>query len=1843
MNSFFRKILFLWILLFTNLLLSSDGVDTTIRVLDAPLVYEDSGTISFPITLSEAPDWCEDVSVDYETEDGTAKSGKDYVKKEGAVTLYGKCLKPWNFHLLSQTSKNVDVTILDDAVYKGNKTLYMKISNSTVGYKVTRSKAKGTVKDNEPEPLELKLYNRSEDEKDSNWVLKFTARLNQVAPNDITVGYKTQDSSAKAGQDYIAKTGHITIKKGFKDGYIPITIIGDDIYETPTSEKFEVKITSISEGKVVRDLATGTITDDDKIKIDISSSDVEEGDSGDNNKMAFKIFLAKKYPNIAPITIDYIAIDGSSPKAEEDSDYKKTSGHITFNPGDKEKIVYVPIIGDDKIEPDENIKMVISGSEYIIDDSSQSEIINDDGEYPGVDFSTGDFSIVEGNSSTKILNFNFTLDADAVEDTYFDYYTQADEANNDGDNDYVEIATKRYNISKGTRDISIDVIINGDTKIEEDETFYLKFKNENHITIHGHTAKGNILNDDGSYPKLSFDTNSVSMPEGNSGQSDLNFTISITPKAIKGSSFDYYTKDISAEVDDNDYVAISRTTHTFKGGETTLTIPVKIKGDTKIEGDQNFYLKIDNEHNLSITGTQSPTGEILNDDGEYPEFSIEASVTKGTEGNSGSKNIIFTIKLDTPAKEDDVSIQYKTVDGTAKYRDKDYEEIPATTIVFDKGEDNRVQTLSVEMYGDTKVEDNETFSIELLNPHNATLSDINDSVEFTILNDDKHSGKPFECIDNDMYISSSTNRESGATGRMWLHRIDTTQNPFNFQVIEKDGAEEKYNATAYNPDDNYIYGLFHRELIKLTKTGKVINLGEIEGLPKRFKDKQLYAGAIYGGFYYVSGRKTKQNQLFKIDLKDKNKKVSKITLSKKVAIQDFSFSADGKYLYGIDKKGKLTKIDVSNGLTTQIGEDHKGYAFDSTFSDKNGRFFANDGNGLGFFEFDLIKGTKQFLSNSQPADFNDGANCLNAALVFTDFGDAPRSYGKAQHDIRKGIFLGDEVDHDIKPYFSDDANGDDSHGIDDEDGVTLADGTDLNGTYFKLSMEQNLSIKASKDGYLNAWIDYNIDGDFNDTGEKIFDQLYLSGGTHKISFTTPNTITKLNKSSYIRFRFSSTQNLNMDEDAIDGEVEDYEVKFGDGVVPLKGLFNIERTNNKSEPINSLKRNAWYTQIVGRDFDYSILFYEEDLSAQKEIDRVVMKLELVDMESNATLYQRYFYIKNTPPISRKDIIIATDLDNIPATKDARFRVSYGVDDDGSLLQIDCTKSEQECYESLPKTRTDYAKDNFAIRPETFYVTVNDRDTALRNSRDKNHNKNAIRLASGYDYNLTVVAAQYNIKNLVISSPKYDTTIDRWLRFKTVGVCANGDDNRTKEVFKDGNNTTNLMELNNVGNYSLEIEDSNWTYVDQNLTNPNLAGCLTGTNLYSNKPNADGKVGCNIVAQSSNINILFQPYKFKVTLKMEANNIPNSSHPDFLYMMNNINSTNGDVAIQFEGDIIAQSKDDINTTNFTAGCVANDINLSLIADTLSEDGINKIIRTSPNRSRTRTDVNLSRIIRYNRDINNNNLDINRSLVYMNSDIIVNKNMFLDDKNGTTHLQIRYNLNKNSSETINPVQVKFKSFEVNSTNSFSEANETTSKLQTDGTFLYHPLGHKSLGDDIRNFYFAQVAPDAIVYPMVNCKKQSSISTPVNVDIFCDKNISYCAKTGVISHTQALSSPRASQGWYISIDHNKTIDGDIINLQHSSSLRTSLNPSSSNPLMFTQGRNGLLQTKFTAETKERVTIIPSNSLLYNPNPLLNGHPEYEVSCSNRYKGSQWTGIGKTGNILNLNPNTKKSYKMDW
>ena len=642
MLAFLKKLLFIWVLFFNTSLLADSILLKDISISDASSVYEYHDSLQFAVTIEASPMYGS-ITVHYKTiNNGSATSGSDYTYTEGDL----------EFTSDGPTTKIITVPVLNDTIHEPTEHVTVEITESALAYEIIDNQGNGTIYDDDLKPLKLTTFNdKSITETDSTQTLYMVAYFNQNLPSDVNVTYHTVDNTAHAGDDYVAVSGGtVTATAGNNRVLLPITINGDTSPES--TEDFKVIIDSISSGIIGDSQATATIDDDDTIEVYNDCSHVEEGNEGESRNLVCHIYLAKPYPEDEPdLKIDYNSEDGSNPSAVAGEDYTSISGTVTFKAGDTEKLVYIPTIGDNNIEDDENVKLVISGSSAIVDAVGKGEIINDDGDFPGVNFSSANVSVVEGNSSTRTLNFHCKLDADAVADSYFYYYTK-DRTAKVSDNDYVAISTTRYNIPEGTRDINIQVTVNGDTKIEEDEQFYLKVKNEHNIIIHGHTAKGTIVNDDGTLATLRFDKPSYEIVEGNSSTKTLNFTLSLDSPALAGSSFDYYSSDNSAKVADNDYVKIEDDKHIFSGGETSVTIPVTINGDTNIEDDEKFYLHICNETNLTISGTQTATGKIVNDDGTYPKLDIEKSSYSTYEGNSSTRTLNFHCKLDADAVAD---------------------------------------------------------------------------------------------------------------------------------------------------------------------------------------------------------------------------------------------------------------------------------------------------------------------------------------------------------------------------------------------------------------------------------------------------------------------------------------------------------------------------------------------------------------------------------------------------------------------------------------------------------------------------------------------------------------------------------------------------------------------------------------------------------------------------------------------------------------------------------------------------------------------------------------------------------------------------------------------------------------------------------------------------------------------------------------------------------------------------------------------------------------------------------------------------------------------------------------
>ena len=100
--------------------------------------------------------------------------------------------------------------------------------------------------------------------------------------------------------------------------------------------------------------------------------------------------------------------------------------------------------------------------------------------------------------------------------------------------------------------------------------------------------------------------------EGNAGQRSLRFTVSLSNAATRAVSVKYATKAGSTAAAGSDFVTKSGTA-TIPQGSTSTMVTIAVKGDTTIEPNETFTVKLSSPSG-GLLGRAIGTGTVLNDD-----------------------------------------------------------------------------------------------------------------------------------------------------------------------------------------------------------------------------------------------------------------------------------------------------------------------------------------------------------------------------------------------------------------------------------------------------------------------------------------------------------------------------------------------------------------------------------------------------------------------------------------------------------------------------------------------------------------------------------------------------------------------------------------------------------------------------------------------------------------------------------------------------------------------------------------------------------------------------------------------------------------------------------------------------------------------------------------------------------------------------------------------------------------------------------------------------------------------------------------------------------------------------
>jgi hypothetical protein len=582
---------------------------------------------------------------------GLAKAiaGADYTVTSGSI----------NFTPTDGTEQEatirIKVPILADTTPEGDETFVVKLTSAINGAISTDDGQKViTITDNDGANLPQVIVDGSkvlEGGVNGTNSLTFTLKLvkadgttAQAAGGPITVTYELGNGTATAGSDFTAPTTFtVTFAAGETQKTVTIPILGDTTDEADETVPFHIVSAKYAIAGTSTELdvpiktgdAVGTIRNDDLLVTVNPIGSAPEGNGDVVRTFTISIPQATDHD----VTVYYTTQDGTAVSTGDYADFvavQKDATHpkgmaVTIPAGQTSATFSVTVKGDTYAEGNEAFNLLFSDPENaLLADGSSTvsvSVLNDDA---APSLSIGDATIVEGNNGQTFLVFNVVLAGGIRENVTVDFKTVDGIAKSVGT--LADFTAKNGTVTflpsanGGTQPVMI--AINGDTWKEIDETFTVELSNaklgtsSSGVTITDATATGTIL-DDGD-TRMGVSVQNVQVVEGASGTTTMNFIVETT-SPVTGSDLTFKastrngTAKAGTSASNGDFTALTNSPFTIAVGQSTVTVPVSVFGDTVWEASEFFFLDLKGfsagaEPVGGSGGTLSAYGTILTDD-----------------------------------------------------------------------------------------------------------------------------------------------------------------------------------------------------------------------------------------------------------------------------------------------------------------------------------------------------------------------------------------------------------------------------------------------------------------------------------------------------------------------------------------------------------------------------------------------------------------------------------------------------------------------------------------------------------------------------------------------------------------------------------------------------------------------------------------------------------------------------------------------------------------------------------------------------------------------------------------------------------------------------------------------------------------------------------------------------------------------------------------------------------------------------------------------------------------------------------------------------------------------------
>ncbi|AVP96018.1 hypothetical protein C7S18_01890 [Ahniella affigens] len=644
-------------------------------------IAEDGGSISLTVQRTGGSEGV--VSVDFQTQDGSASGNQDYTNASGTLTFAD-----------GVTTQTIVVPILPDILAEGSETFSVRLQNPVGGAALGNALSTVTIT-NVAAPGQFRFANASPSFSETGGTATIVVERVQGSEGVAQVQYASADGSANAGLDYLPATGVLSFADGQTSASFSVPVLPDFVAEG--DESVQLTLSNPTNGSALGTPATASLTINN-VAAPGELQFVSALESFTESSGTANILVMRTQGSEGAVSVQYGSADGT---AVGGLDYQPVSGTLSFASGELSKSISVPILPDTLAEGAETLALNLTGPAGGATLGGRSTMTIEIGNVaaPGqLRFATATSLSSESAGTLDIEVIRLSGSEGAVS---VDFSTQDLSAT--AGSDY-QAQSGTLTFADGELSQTVHLTILPDVLAEPSEQLQLTLGNagggavisgqSSHlVTIQNVAAPGDFRFVAPSVSALETDAQAVFSVERVNGSEGV---ASVTVQTSDGSA-----------VAGSDYTATTGVLN-FADGQTTQSISVPILSDTIAEGPETAQISLSNPTGGATIS--SPNTSLLTIQNVAAPGQLQFAVaTQSVAENAGS--LTLTVSR-TQGSEGAVSVLLSSSDGTAT-AGADYQPL-SETVQFADGELSKTVTLTV--LDDQLAEGVESLSVNLSNP-----------------------------------------------------------------------------------------------------------------------------------------------------------------------------------------------------------------------------------------------------------------------------------------------------------------------------------------------------------------------------------------------------------------------------------------------------------------------------------------------------------------------------------------------------------------------------------------------------------------------------------------------------------------------------------------------------------------------------------------------------------------------------------------------------------------------------------------------------------------------------------------------------------------------------------------------------------------------------------------------------------------------------------------------------------------------------------------------------------------------------------------------------------------------